>query len=376
MSDDFDAYHKWLGIPPQEQPPNYYRLLGIALFESDADVISNAADQRMAHVRTFQTGARALLSQRILNEIAAARVTLLNPEKKAAYDQQLRAFLAGSSARPGGLGGTNELALLDTTAASKAAELPVNQTPTALPPPDAPAQLPSVALPQPSAHGKPGAPIAEPLVIPAGQPNAEAAPSATTETPARQQHLDQQMAELLRSAEQDARAAEALFRKLLQRKHQLQLRLLLVYLQIAHAEILLLARKWAEKMPLQRQGTLIIGLGLAAAVCTVAAISLTNALVYVAGAAFAGACSAALVAVHVLFIPSDQMLHQSLSSARNKPPLLRAELHRAAADCAQAREAYRRALQRYEQLKKTVPGIGQSDGARAASSGRQNPDVA
>ena len=43
--DGFDPYRKWLGIPPQEQPPNHYRLLGIGLFESDFDVISNASDR-------------------------------------------------------------------------------------------------------------------------------------------------------------------------------------------------------------------------------------------------------------------------------------------------------------------------------------------
>ena len=45
----FDPYHKWLAIPPEEQPPNHYRLLGVSPFESDPDVIENAADQRMAH---------------------------------------------------------------------------------------------------------------------------------------------------------------------------------------------------------------------------------------------------------------------------------------------------------------------------------------
>ena len=60
------------------------------LFESDLNVISNAADQRMAHVRSFQTGQRAAESQEILNEIAAARICLLNPEKKAKYDEYLR----------------------------------------------------------------------------------------------------------------------------------------------------------------------------------------------------------------------------------------------------------------------------------------------
>ena len=39
----FDPYHKWLGIPPEQQPASHYRLLGIAEFESDADVIDTAA---------------------------------------------------------------------------------------------------------------------------------------------------------------------------------------------------------------------------------------------------------------------------------------------------------------------------------------------
>ena len=29
MAANFDPYYKWLGIPPEEQPPNHYRLLGI-----------------------------------------------------------------------------------------------------------------------------------------------------------------------------------------------------------------------------------------------------------------------------------------------------------------------------------------------------------
>ncbi len=35
----FAPYHKWLGIPPADQPANHYRLLGLNLFESDPDVI-------------------------------------------------------------------------------------------------------------------------------------------------------------------------------------------------------------------------------------------------------------------------------------------------------------------------------------------------
>ena len=97
MSQQFDPYHEWLGIPASEQPPNHYRLLGIPQLEESPAVIENAANQRMAHLRTFQTGKHVAESQRLLNEVAAARVCLLNVEKKTAYDRSLRPRLPASS---------------------------------------------------------------------------------------------------------------------------------------------------------------------------------------------------------------------------------------------------------------------------------------
>jgi hypothetical protein len=91
MSNVFDPYYTWLGIPPEEQPADHYRLLGLRQFEANPDVISNASDQRMGHIRTFQAGKRAADSQRILNELAAATRCLLNQEQKKAYDEQLTA---------------------------------------------------------------------------------------------------------------------------------------------------------------------------------------------------------------------------------------------------------------------------------------------
>jgi hypothetical protein len=96
MAESFDPYRKWLGIPKREQPPNHYRLLALDWFEDDPEVIEAAADRQMAHVRTYQGGRHADDSQRLLNELSAARVCLLSPEKKAAYDAQLRAKLAAS----------------------------------------------------------------------------------------------------------------------------------------------------------------------------------------------------------------------------------------------------------------------------------------
>jgi len=94
VAEPFDPYHKWLGISPKDQPPNHYRLLGIDLFEADLDVIEAAVAQRISHVRTYHLGAHGDLSQKILNEIAVAKVCLLHPEKKAAYDEELRGKVA------------------------------------------------------------------------------------------------------------------------------------------------------------------------------------------------------------------------------------------------------------------------------------------
>ena len=51
----------------------------------------------MAQIKNFQTGKYSALSQRILNEIAAAKVSLLHPEKRAYYDKQLRKRLEEES---------------------------------------------------------------------------------------------------------------------------------------------------------------------------------------------------------------------------------------------------------------------------------------
>lgn len=94
MAEEFDPYRKWLGIPLKDQPPHHYRLLGLATFEDDPDVIENAATRQMSHVRTFQSGKHGPISQRILNELTAAKLCLLQPAKKQAYDSALREKLA------------------------------------------------------------------------------------------------------------------------------------------------------------------------------------------------------------------------------------------------------------------------------------------
>jgi formylglycine-generating enzyme required for sulfatase activity len=92
----FDPYYKWLGIPPDEQPPNHYRLLGIRLFEPDLEVINAAVVQRSQYVRNFQTGKCVEQATRILNEIAAGGACLTDPARRAKYDAELKQQAARS----------------------------------------------------------------------------------------------------------------------------------------------------------------------------------------------------------------------------------------------------------------------------------------
>ena len=97
MTTAFDPYHEWLGIPPQDQPADHYRLLGISTFESKLSVIENAADRQMTHVRSLQSSKHADVCQQLLNEIAAAKICLLDAQRKAEYDQRLRQATDGQN---------------------------------------------------------------------------------------------------------------------------------------------------------------------------------------------------------------------------------------------------------------------------------------
>lgn len=89
-SEDFDPYHKWLGIPPREQPPNYYRLLRLTLFEPDLEVIENAFEKEMADLKTHVSGQYVEFVVELSRELVTARDCLIDADKKAEYDAALR----------------------------------------------------------------------------------------------------------------------------------------------------------------------------------------------------------------------------------------------------------------------------------------------
>ncbi len=100
MADRFDPYYEWLGIPPEEQPPNHYRLLELSLFEDLSSVIRAATAKRTEHLRTYQLSRHSAECQRLLNEVAAASASLLDVDTKAAYDTELRDKLRAQGVLP------------------------------------------------------------------------------------------------------------------------------------------------------------------------------------------------------------------------------------------------------------------------------------
>lgn len=93
-----DAYYLCLGIHPSEQPPNYYRLAGLPLFETQPNAIQVACDRQLAHLATLQNGPYAEFAQRLFNELAIARMCLLRPDLKAAYDAHLMQLIVAGQA--------------------------------------------------------------------------------------------------------------------------------------------------------------------------------------------------------------------------------------------------------------------------------------
>jgi serine/threonine protein kinase len=102
MSDVFNPYHRWLGIPLQEQPPNHYRLLGLQVFEQDPDVIETAADQRQTSLRLYVDSKHGVQAKALLKEVAEAKVCLLLAERKETYDAWLHERLKSQASSAAG----------------------------------------------------------------------------------------------------------------------------------------------------------------------------------------------------------------------------------------------------------------------------------
>jgi hypothetical protein len=89
----YELHNELLGIPLEECPPNHYTLLGLELFESEADKIHATFLRRIATLRKYALDPdpkRARKIQEMLNEISRAGAVLESPQIKQVYDHALR----------------------------------------------------------------------------------------------------------------------------------------------------------------------------------------------------------------------------------------------------------------------------------------------
>lgn len=102
MQDNESPYSRWLGIPADRLPPNYYVLLGIDEFEVDEDVIEKAAKAKFRELHTLAATVGPLRQEveKLIGDVVKARKTLCNPDAKHEYDVSIRKESPADSSKP------------------------------------------------------------------------------------------------------------------------------------------------------------------------------------------------------------------------------------------------------------------------------------
>ena len=101
MPSGFDPYQAWLNVREVRRPLNAYELLGIKVFEQDEETIRTAAGQKRAALMAHRNAAPAEVWNQVYAELREATETLLNADRKEAYDAALKAN-SGGYGLPGG----------------------------------------------------------------------------------------------------------------------------------------------------------------------------------------------------------------------------------------------------------------------------------
>ncbi|MGH7138310.1 MAG: hypothetical protein ACREHD_21380, partial [Pirellulales bacterium] len=89
MSQSFNPYSEWLDVPPHIATPTYYELLELRPLESDTGKIEAAYQRQSAKIASQLSGRHVAEAQQLMGELAEARMTLLTPTAKRAYDAAL-----------------------------------------------------------------------------------------------------------------------------------------------------------------------------------------------------------------------------------------------------------------------------------------------
>jgi pSer/pThr/pTyr-binding forkhead associated (FHA) protein len=87
-----DAYVRFLDLPPGPRPPHHYALLELEIFCSQPERIENAVQKLFRRIKPYEDApdrkTREAI-QDIMNQIATARVVLMDGQSKDAYDREL-----------------------------------------------------------------------------------------------------------------------------------------------------------------------------------------------------------------------------------------------------------------------------------------------
>ncbi|HVA47231.1 MAG TPA: hypothetical protein VNH11_12760 [Pirellulales bacterium] len=100
MSTTPNPYRDWLGVESPSATPSYYDLLGLPPLESDTAKIAAAFQRQSQRLSPHLSGGDSDAAQRLLAELAEARMTLLTPTAKRAYDQALASRYQSSPESP------------------------------------------------------------------------------------------------------------------------------------------------------------------------------------------------------------------------------------------------------------------------------------
>ncbi|HEY1065296.1 MAG TPA: RDD family protein [Pirellulales bacterium] len=90
MSSGFDPYLEWFGIAVDQRPPTHYQMLNLPAFESNPQTIESQAQLVLGFLQQQTSGPNSREAQQLIARIQQARVDLLDPNRKAAYDNALR----------------------------------------------------------------------------------------------------------------------------------------------------------------------------------------------------------------------------------------------------------------------------------------------
>jgi hypothetical protein len=184
MSNSFNPYSQWLGLAGDVRRPTHYELLSLPPGEPDAKKISLAAEQAATKIRSFRPGPHASDWARLLDEVQAARLALLDPARKAEYDRSLSLEPASAKTESRASGGKPPLSDLFPPG-FRAAAPPASAPAPQLPQPVAPAAIHSaVSAPvEPAAEEPwntlpPAAQASPTMPLPAGAAGGYSAPYA------------------------------------------------------------------------------------------------------------------------------------------------------------------------------------------------------